>query len=64
MTVRGLLVSVMVIMLASHNVGATSAVGLAESLSLSEEDLGLNGVAIDSDELRQWSTDRKDTFGS
>ena len=36
-------------MLVSHNVLATSAVGLAESLSLSEEDLGLNGVAIDSD---------------
>ena len=48
-TARGLLVSIMVIMLASHNVLATSAVGLAESLSLSEEDLGLNGVAIDSD---------------
>ncbi|MEK9738888.1 MAG: hypothetical protein VW438_04060 [Euryarchaeota archaeon] len=49
MTVRGLLVSLIVIMLASHNALATSAVGLAESLSLSEEDLGLNGVAIDSD---------------
>ncbi|MEK9910005.1 MAG: hypothetical protein VW498_06535 [Candidatus Thalassarchaeaceae archaeon] len=48
-TVRGLLVSLIVIMLASHNALATSAVGLAESLSLSEEDLGLNGVAIDSD---------------
>ena len=48
-TARGLMVSIMVIMLASHNVLATSAVGLAESLSLSEEDLGLNGVAIDSD---------------
>ena len=54
----------MVIMLASHNALATSAVGLAESLSLSEEDLGLNGVAIDSDATTAVVYGQEDTFVS
>ena len=36
-------------MLASQNALATSAVVIKENLSISEEDLGLNGVAIDTD---------------
>ena len=36
-------------MLASQNALATSAVVIKENLSISEEDLGLNGVAIDND---------------
>ena len=46
---RGLLVSRIVMMLASQNALATSAVVIKENLSISEEDLGLNGVAIDTD---------------
>ena len=46
---RGLLVSLIVMMLASQNALATSAVVIKENLSISEEDLGLNGVAIDTD---------------
>jgi len=46
---RGIFVSVMVMMLASHNVLAVSAVELGGDISLSDQDLGLNGVAVDSD---------------
>ena len=47
---RGLFVSVMVMMLASQSVLATSAVELGERISLSDEALRLHGVAVDSGE--------------
>ena len=46
---RGLFASLIVVMLASHSVLAVSAVELGKGISLSDEDLGLNGVEVDSE---------------
>ena len=46
---RGLLATLIIVLMTTQGVLAVSAVTLGESFSLSDTDLGLNGVAVDSD---------------
>lgn len=46
---RGLLATLIIVLMTTQGVLAVSAVQLGGSFSLSDADLGLNGVAIDSD---------------
>ena len=46
---RGLLATLIIVLMTTQGVLAVSAVTLGESFSLSDSDLGLNGVAVDSD---------------